>query len=70
MRHIEVWYDETSDSDQPTYCISLCDEDGDEIKCLGTYDDRAEAESAGLEAATERGMECLYRDTSGQTSAI
>ena len=42
-RTIEVWLDSTSDSESPMWCVSLCAEDGDEIRCLSTHDDEADA---------------------------
>lgn len=60
-RHIEVWYDETSDSDNPVYCVSLCEEDGEEIKCLSTHDDRADALEAGQKSADKRGIALVER---------
>lgn len=69
-RQIEVWYDETSDSDEPIWCVSLCEEDGEEIKCLATYDDRDEAIEAGRRAAAKRSIEASERSVHGQTSSI
>lgn len=68
-RHIEVWYDETSDSDNPLWCVSFCEADGDEIKCLSTHEDQADALMAGQNAADKRGIECLHRDADGSTES-
>lgn len=65
--HIEVWYDETSDCDDPLYCVSLCEEGGKEVKCLSTHEDREEADDAGRVAARERNMDALYRTRRGET---
>ncbi len=69
-RHIEVWLDETSDSDDPTYCVSLCEEDGEEVKLIGTRDAREEADELGLRAADKRGIPVMFRETSGATSSL
>ena len=66
-RHIEVWYDETSDCDNPLYCVSLCEEDGREIKCLSTHENREEADDAGRKAAAKRDVVALYRTRQGET---
>ena len=61
-RHIEVWYDETSDAAEPMWCVSLCEEDGSEVKCLSTHEDKDEAESAGESAAAKRHIDACTRD--------
>lgn len=61
MRHIELWYDETSDSDNPVYCVSLCEPDGEEIMCLSTHDDKTEATEAAERSATKRGLALIER---------
>lgn len=42
-RSIEVWLDSTSDAETPVWCVSLVDGDGDEIRCLSTHTDEADA---------------------------
>lgn len=64
-RHIEVWYDETSDSDNPLWCVSLCEEDGEEIKCLSTHEDEGDAASYGESAAAKRKIDARKRDEDG-----
>lgn len=69
-KHIEVWYDETSDADEPLYCVSLCAADGEEIRCLSTHEEREAAEEAGRKAAEKRGLTAMYRDKHGVTAAL
>lgn len=68
-KQIEVWRDETSDADEPCWCVSLCDDDG-EIKCLSTHDDRNDAIDAGREVAQERGLRLCERSKHGPITEI
>jgi hypothetical protein len=68
--HIEVWHDETSDASEPRYCVSLCEEDGEEVRCLSTHEGRDEAEEAGRSEAGKRGLAVLYREKTGLTSGL
>jgi hypothetical protein len=61
-RHIEVWYDKTSDPEEPMYCVSLCEADGEEVKCLSTHEERPAAVSAGQQAAKKRDLKLVERD--------
>ena len=61
---IEIWYDETSDSTSPTWCVSVCDEDG-EIACVGTAETREEAVANGERRAAARGLPLCERDLDG-----
>lgn len=69
-RHIEIWYDETSDSDNPEWCVSVCEDDGEEIRCLSTHGRYSDAVAAGKKSAAKRGIELVERSTSGQTSSL
>ena len=64
-RHIEVWHDKTSDSDSPVWCVSLCEDDGDEVKCLSTHETEYEAEAVGEVEAAHRHIDACKRDTDG-----
>ena len=59
-QHIEVWYDEAS-GDEPKWCVSLCEDDGEEVKCLATRTDRDHAIARGQVAAAKRGIKMLIR---------
>ena len=63
--HIEVWFDGTSGDD--LYCVSLCQEDGAEVKCLSTHEDESEAKDEGRRVAKARGLPVLFREESGST---
>ena len=69
-KQIEVWYDETSDADEPVWCVSLCDDDGQEVKCLSAHDDKDDAIDAGREAAQERGLRLCERSKHGPITEI
>lgn len=69
-KQIEVWYDETSDTDEAVWCVSLCDEEGQEVRCLSTHDDQSDAIEAGREAAQERGMRLCERSKYGAVTEI
>lgn len=62
---IEAWYDETSDADAALWCVSLCTADGEEIKCLSTHEEEADALSAGRAEAAKRGLEFVRRGRHG-----
>lgn len=67
---IEVWCDDTSDADNQVWCVSMCDGDGDEIRCLGTFGDLADAIERGARAAREHGLPLLERGTDGETEEL
>ena len=69
-RQIEVWYDGTSDADAPVWCVSLCDEGGQEIKCLSTHANRAEAVQDGREKAQRCGLRLFGRDVHGAVTDL
>jgi len=69
-RQIEIWYDETSDSNEPMWCVSLCGAAGDEVRCLSTHDSRDDAVSAGLAEAEKSGLVCYERSTLGTVSEL
>jgi hypothetical protein len=69
-RHIEVWHDDTSDPDEPLWCVSLCEEDGEEVRCFSTHDERNEADAAARRAAQKRGLKAYYRGKHGDTVAL
>lgn len=60
-QHIEVWHDQASDSENPVWCVSLCEADGEEIRCLCTRKNHSAATSAGQSAAKKRGMVVVER---------
>ena len=61
-KHIEVWLDKTGDPDEPLWCVSLCEPEGDEIKCLSTHREKGDAIWAGTRAAASRGMHLQLMD--------
>jgi hypothetical protein len=65
VNRIEVWHDDTSDPGNPLYCVSLCEDDGEEIKCLSTHERRADAEIAGRGAAEKRNLKAIFRGIRG-----
>jgi hypothetical protein len=67
---IEVWHDDASDPDEPFWCVSLCDGDGQEIECLFIYDDKNDALEAGREAARERGLRLCARSEHGTVAEV
>lgn len=69
-KQIEVWLDETSDPSDPAWCVSLCAGDGEEIRCLATYEDRARAMKVGADEASRRGLACIERNTDGSTEEV
>lgn len=70
-RHIEVWLDETSDSRKPgAYCVSICNEDGEETKLLSTHRKRTAAEKAAKIAGRKLGYTCGYRSRHGNLSTL
>lgn len=61
-KRIDIWYDATSDASNPVWCVSLCADDGEEIKCLDTADTYAEAKQIGEREASDRRlvlMDCV-----------
>ncbi len=50
---VDAWYSPGCDT---AYSVSLCDEDGDEISCIGGADDEDEAWDMAVEAAAEAGV--------------
>lgn len=69
-KKIEVWYDETSDPSEPMWCVSLCQDDGDEINCLSTHEEREDAIVAGKKSAEKRGLKIFERGEHGELSEI
>lgn len=69
-QQIEVWRDETSDADEPIWCVSLCDDDGQEVKCLSTHDDKSGAIEAGRKVAHKRGLRLCERSKYGPITEI
>lgn len=59
-KHIEVWYDDASGV-EPKWCVSLCEPDGSEDRCLSTHDEESDAVAAGEAEAEERGLKCVCR---------
>lgn len=63
---IEVWYDnspETFDAlGRDAWTVSLCFDDGEEIRCLSRHDDEASALEAGETEASARGLQLIVRD--------
>ena len=68
--HVEVWFDETSDSSDPHWCVSICRGDGEEIECLSTHSSQRFALESGLSAAAERGLALMVRETDGSAKEI
>ncbi len=60
VRHIEVWLDAASDIDEPVWCVSLCEDDGQEVRCFSVHDEKADAEAAA-ERLCEKGQLNLVR---------
>lgn len=68
-KQIEVWCDATSDTDE-VWCVSLCDDDGQEVKCLSTHDDKDDAIDAGKEAAQKWELRLCERSKHGPITEI
>lgn len=62
---IEVWRDSTSDPETPVWCVSLCADDGEEIRCLDTTDDHDAGIASGREEARQRDLPLYCRDRDG-----
>lgn len=69
-RHIVVWLDDASNYNKPTWCVSLCREDGDEIKCLSTHDEESEAIEEGKRTAAELSLAAFARSERGVDSPL
>ncbi len=67
-RQIEIWLDETSDGDEPMWCVSLCESDGEEVRCLSTHDDLATATAAAKKSAATRNLPLFTRSKHGSLS--
>ena len=74
-KHIEVWDDEEGSA----ICVSLCEADGDEIKCLRSFDyDDEESKIDALDeakeyaslAAAKRDCTRFFRSLHGQLERI
>lgn len=70
MRIVEVWYDNVSEPTEPLYCVSLCEPDGSEVRCLSTHTRRDDAERSGRVEAIMRRITCLYREEDGRTTPV
>lgn len=70
-KQIQLWLDATSDPDGPRYCVSLCDGDGEEIRCLSTFttEDKADAWSLAKDEAQRREIPAVEIDEHGQEVA-
>jgi hypothetical protein len=69
MAHqIQLWRDSTSNPDDPRYCVSLCETDGGEVKCLSTYalDDHADAWLFAMAEAQRRDLAAVEIDQHGR----
>ena len=69
-RRIDVWHDTHSDSDTPVWCVSLCEEDGEEIRCLSSFPARDEAIDAGRAEANRRSLLAFERSSCGESTEI
>lgn len=67
-RRIDLWYDETSDCENPVWCVSLCTADGEEIKVLDTAASHADALPVAEKKAASHGL--VLMDCVDQTSRI
>ena len=56
--YIAVWRDEDSDPERPVYCVSLCDDDGAEKRCLDCTPLSDHAIMVGKAEAASRHIEC------------
>jgi len=63
---IEVWHDSTSEPQHPCWCVSLCEPDGDEIRCLACRESYDDAVREAQEQAAARRMSAYERDEEGE----
>lgn len=71
--HVEIWWDEDScqdDGDTSCWCVSLCDDDGSEIRCEHTHCTYSNAVTAAEREASWHGVQAFERSTDGQLTDL
>lgn len=62
---IEVWLDTVDDPDDPLWCVSLCEDDGDEVSCIAAYEYRDDAIERAWREAGKRSLPAYERTCDG-----
>lgn len=68
-QHIEVWHDTTSQPGIETWNVSLCGEDGSEIRLLGAYELHRDADRAARLAHLAYSIPVFERNENGELTA-
>lgn len=60
--HVALWYDADY---AEKWTVSLCEESGEEIRCVGAFEDRLKAIQAAEKSAQKYGVRGLERQRTG-----
>lgn len=67
---IEVWCDTVSNPHISTWCLSRCEDDGNELQLLSTHKNQNTAIAAGRKIAKTLMLPLYLRDKHGHTAII